>query len=165
MNVQAIRDWGGDGVKALNITPFSAYDDVFDELINDDIDPTGGIADFKQVRDICSAAKTNYYFINWDLSIYKCSLALNHNGEPLGYISEQGKMIMDKQKEMNWTQRRDIPKSCYDCQLYPFCMSNICPYVFNVNNKIKCEDFKFSLFNKIKKVEKQEKAINEESIY
>lgn len=165
LNVQGIRDWGGNRITSLNITPFPNYDEIFENLISINIDPTGGIADFKQVRDICSAAKTNYYFINWDLSVHKCSLALNHGGEPLGYLSEQGRMIIDKRKEMNWTKRNNISKSCYDCQLYPFCMANICPYVFNVKNQIRCEDFKFSFFNKIKSVEKTAKVIHPEDIY
>ena len=99
------------------------------------------------------------------MSIHKCSLSLNHGLEPLGYLSEQGKMIIDREKEMNWAKRNFISKSCYDCQLYPFCMANVCPYVFNIKNQIKCEDFKFSFFNKIRSVEKTMKAVHIEDVY
>ena len=149
-NLQSIRNWGNHMEDKINITPYENSDKLFGELLEKGVDPLSKrIADIKQICPACSAS---YYFINWDLSLHKCSIALhnNHKYSRIGKLSQSGGLEIDTHKESLWIERGTIPQKCLDCNYYALCFSNTCPYSYTIKSKRNCEEFIFSFNEKMK---------------
>ena len=149
-NLQSVRDWGKEVSDKLKITPYEDSNNLLNQLLEKDIDPLS--KRISEIKQICPACCISYYFINWDLSIHKCSIALhnNHKNSNIGRLTKRGLLEIDTYKEMLWVERGKIPQKCLDCSYYALCFSNKCPYSYKIKLKKNCEEFKFSINEKIK---------------
>lgn len=144
INLQSIRDWGNDVSSKMNITSYEKSGELFDKVSDKMSIP---ISDIKEYKDVCAASYSNYYYINWDLSIYKCSLAVYNKCKYgcIGRIENNGKLLIDSKKEYVWSERGDIDEACLKCKYYGICFANGCPYKYLVGKQKKCQEFKFTI--------------------
>ena len=106
--------------------------------------------------EFCEACKNQSYMIDSDGSLKKCTIAIydetNSDLNTVGYLDEKGNDIVDQNKLSKWISRDNPKKSCYDCVIYPMCMSVNCPWSTQVKGIKACHPIKSiipsSLLNK-----------------
>lgn len=78
---------------------------------------------------ICDANFKNYFILNPDLTIFKCTMLFNHPNNQIGYLNDKGDMIIDKVKHSKWLLKESTSKKtdCSICKLLPSCHDSTCP--------------------------------------
>lgn len=92
----------------------------------------------------CYAAKPNHFVIFPDLSVKKCTVALNSYMNDVGHLTEDGKLILNENYNI-WTKiRLNEKEDCKNCHFIAQCNSNSCP-IQNINeNSIICPPTKYN---------------------
>lgn len=124
-------DWGGETVK-----------DFIDQLVDDDVmkEVYKKILDTEKLKrfdshrgffslggTVCAAAKLNYFTLEPDGKIHKCSQIFDDDFDTcIGKLSKDGKFIIDESKHAKWILERT---SCddRDCSFGGNCLSEFCP--------------------------------------
>lgn len=88
---------------------------------------------------ICYAAKPNFFTIDYDGSIKKCSHVLDNDLNNIGYLTDEGDMNINAYKHALWIAD-DFSKyeSCRECKVLPLCMGNKCIASKVLHNKLNC---------------------------
>ena len=155
LQVQDVRDWGGEVVKAIEVHSLEEYQTFLDRILDMDIDPFGTINTISDFSSICDAGNVNSFFIDYDLTVRRCSIPIydqNKHAEynNIGKLDFDGNMDLDDFKFSKWIERGQVSEDCYDCKYYPLCFSSSCPYAYLIKNKKNCEDIKFYVNYKMK---------------
>ena len=79
--------------------------------------------------------KKNSFVIDSELSVYKCTVHFNMEENKIGYINQNGDMIIDDQLHKKWYVRSDIPETCFNCFYLPCCNKGDCPVFYNNINQ------------------------------
>ena len=108
----------------------------------------------EDLSNVCAAGKNNAFFIDYDLSVRRCSLPIYDNSpfnryNNIGFIEKNGKMVLNKNYLAKWCQCKSVPEDCLKCKYYAFCFSCVCPYSV-LKGKRECEDFRFMVDFKLK---------------
>ena len=78
---------------------------------------------------VCNAAKKGYYIFGSDGMIYKCTVHFDDVDNQLGYISNDGEVIIDEAKKTFWEREEYICLSrCHNCDYIISCLGISCPY-------------------------------------
>lgn len=105
------------------------------EYINDIYKFDDIIRMFIPTSGLCYAAKKNSFVIDSELSVYKCTVHFNMEENKIGYINQNGDMIIDDQLHKKWYVRSDIPETCFNCFYLPCCNKGDCPVFYNNINQ------------------------------
>ena len=107
--------------------------------------------DYMLYQDIgscsCYASKENSLVIYPDMSIRKCTVALDDEVNIVGYINDNSELIKNK----NWnlwllnTNSIHNKQECKQCAFNPQCLSSSCPLKFIKNFEISCPTYVYSL--------------------
>jgi len=90
----------------------------------------------------CYASRENALIIYPDMSIRKCSIALDDEINIVGYIDEQSNLIKNKNWNL-WTLNKNSihnKAECLTCSFNPQCLSSACPLKFIKSKEIICPD-------------------------
>lgn len=146
-----VRDLGGNRAKNLNLLKYDELDPVMSYAIDKGILPVGS-AGLEGNEMCCEASTVNSFYINWDLSVYKCGNTIySDNGDVgrLGMIDHRGIMQIDENKLALWMKQVFITNECIKCKYFPLCMSHFCPYSINFCGFKDCSTHKSFIYNKI----------------
>ena len=109
--------------------------------------------DYMLYKDIgsysCYASRENSLIIYPDMSIRKCSVALDDAVNVVGYIDENSKLIKNKNWNL-WTINKHTihnKQECQSCSFNSQCLSSACPLKFIKNSEIECPSVVYSLEN------------------
>lgn len=86
---------------------------------------------FSPARYICYAASKNKYVIDPELNVYKCTVHFELAENKVGYLKNNGDMIVDETLNKMWYVRKTLPKECRDCFYLPCCNKTGCPIKYN----------------------------------
>lgn len=133
INYEVIRDWGGDKVKKHEQLR-DYQEDVMkymDDFTNKGISIDKGFHRDIHKVSICLASKMNGFVINYDGKIYKCTMNIENEKckdiNNIGFLNNNGEMILDTNKVINWVENTETLSKCDDCKHYPECMGLSCP--------------------------------------
>ncbi len=77
---------------------------------------------------VCYAAKESSIIVGSDGSLYKCTLAFSDPRNHVGHLTQDGNLIIDKEKWKLWVDVDDLDTSgCTSCKFLPSCQSRACP--------------------------------------
>lgn len=81
---------------------------------------------------------TNTYFLNPDLSIWKCVNNMDYKDSKIGQINEKGKAIINKELLKKWSYKNPFEDSnCRHCKYLPLCLGS-CALQYAINQKRNC---------------------------
>lgn len=146
-----VRNLGGNRVKHLDLLEYDELDPVMNYAIDKGILPVGS-SGLEGNEMCCEASTINSFYINWDLSVYKCGNTIysdNPNIGRLGKIDHQGIIQIDENKLALWMKQVYMTDDCFECKYFPLCMSHFCPYSINFCNFKDCSAHKGFILNKI----------------
>lgn len=150
--IQKVNDWGGSRIQKRKSI-------LIDEEYINDIEKTAIKLGFniektfaQKQNYICHAAYKNSFVIRYDLKIYKCSFSWDNEKDDIynfvGTISNDGKLLLNEEKNNLWSKSYKLMNKCKKCALFPECYGSTCPLSnFFKNKSISC----FDLFNNYKK--------------
>ncbi len=132
-----IKDWGGMDNELKKVITEDIPD--LSRTLNDmsyeyNLNPFIFKPKFNDV--LCSACKNNSYIVNVDGKLEKCVLChdvakdqemLQYNTNKIGYITSDGRLIVDKKKVAKWIVRTQLNNECRECTLLPICLEAVCP--------------------------------------
>lgn len=140
---QGVNDWGGERIHQENV--LIQRKNVYHKYYN--MAKNAGMASAEYLPftpfKYCPGYKKNGFVINYDGSLYKCSLALaneeNDIINKIGYLSESGEAIIDESVVSQWLLSEPLLRpECKLCVIAPLCMGGHCPYLKNINKVTKC---------------------------
>jgi len=109
--------------------------------------------DYMLYKDIgstsCYASRENALIIYPDMSIRKCSIALDDEINVVGYIDKDSKLIKNKNWDL-WTINKysiHNKSECQSCSFNAQCLSSACPLKFIKNSEIICPEVVYNLEN------------------
>lgn len=84
----------------------------------------------------CTYNSTNSYYIAPDLKLYKCPIYFDYDEHSIGYISQQGGIVITNYKEYNDCLRYNPFnfEECRQCKVLPICHGK-CPVIWELNNR------------------------------
>lgn len=97
----------------------------------------------------CYASRENSLIIYPDMSIRKCSIALDDEVNNVGYIDNNSTLIKNKNWSLWTINKHSIhnKQECQTCSFSPQCLSSACPLKFIKNSEIICPDTVYNLEN------------------
>lgn len=91
---------------------------------------------------ICYASKGNAFVIGADGKVYKCTVALYDDINEVGYLAENGQMILDENKMSYWLAPRiDHLEECKSCPVFAACAAVSCP----LKQNCRCNEHVFDM--------------------
>ncbi len=107
--------------------------------------------DYMLYKDIgstsCYASRENALIIYPDMSIRKCSIALDDEVNIVGYIDKNSNLIKNKNWNL-WTINKysiHNKSECQSCSFNAQCLSSACPLKFIKNSEIICSEVVYNL--------------------
>jgi uncharacterized protein len=107
--------------------------------------------DYMLFKDIgstsCYASRENSLIVYPDLTIRKCSVALDEKINMVGYINNDAKLIKNKNWDL-WTLNKfsiHNKEECKTCSFNAQCLSSSCPLKFLKDFEISCPDAVYNL--------------------
>lgn len=88
---------------------------------------------------MCYASKPNFFSIDYDGSIKKCSHTLNEENNKIGQVLENGTVFINDKLHARWTSDDYSTSSeCIDCKLLPLCFGRKCIVSKMNTSRISC---------------------------
>lgn len=90
----------------------------------------------------CYANRENSLIVYPDMSIRKCSIALDDDINIVGFLDDNAQLIRNNNWNL-WTMNKNSihnKQECSSCSFNPQCLSSACPLKFIQNNDIICPD-------------------------
>lgn len=146
-----VRNLGGDRVKNMELLRYDELDEIMEYAAEIGVSAVNS-AGLDGYEMCCEASSVNSFYIDWDLSVYKCGNTIYSENKELGQIGKidtQGIMKIDEHKMALWMEKKMISENCPDCCYYPVCMSHYCPYSINIFGSKNCSDHKAYLRDRI----------------
>lgn len=89
---------------------------------------------------ICNASNPNFFIIDYNLEIKKCTNILDKRENIIGYISNTGTLNISKEEYCKWVYYDyEFSQKCLSCKVLPLCFGKRCPKNFAVNPNF-CEN-------------------------
>ncbi len=125
--VALVTDWGGESVKNLNLVQNEKR-----ELLRLDhelyLDKIGMKCEKKKTEpfcNICYASCANGFVFRPNGKIEKCTIALNHPKNQVGYIDPNRGIVLDQCKAYIWCHS-ELNEKCYTCPEVLSCLNISC---------------------------------------
>ncbi len=119
----------------------SLLQSLYEQMLKDKGLLTG---DYMLYRDMgshsCYASRENSLIVYPDMSIRKCTVALDYDKNIVGYISKDGELIKNSYFDL-WTLNKNSihnKSECLTCSFNPQCLSSACPLKYIQNYEISC---------------------------
>lgn len=120
--------WGDTKEKEIHNNLLHSFSSIYDPIIRAGIPLNYQIYSSLLENQMCHAAEQNYYVLRSDGEINKCTMLLSHPENNLGYLRNDGKMVIDYWKAINWIVPAEQKDGiCQKCGLVPSCNSMSCP--------------------------------------
>ncbi len=140
-----VEDFGGDRINE-HMDELVTMDKVFkamDKLHNAGLSLYNDVIyTAKKGALVCEASKQNYYVIDYDSTLLKCTHWDKPEVATIGKIAANGDLILDREREAFYTQK--IPKDkCRKCYFEPLCHGKSCSIrnIINPNGCYKIREF------------------------
>lgn len=79
----------------------------------------------------CYASKPNFFIIDYDSSVKKCSHRLNEEFNKIGILNSDGTLDLDKLLHAKWIYSDYLASdNCKNCKILPLCMGKKCPCMY-----------------------------------
>lgn len=92
---------------------------------------------------MCRASLPNFYTIDYNADVIKCTHLLDWQDNRIGHLSDDGVMVVKTDLEIKWSYF-NIRKNadCSECMLLPLCFGKRCPIdvvagCFSCNGKLR----------------------------
>lgn len=137
--VRAVGDWGGETVRTLSLL----YQDTADTLIAKHVsylDKIGMPCQNHQTglfSQVCYASYPNSVVFRADGRIGKCTVALDHPKNQLGWVDPEKGVVIDPEVNRQWSFS-DLKPACRRCKNVLQCMNMRCKKSEIINNKTSC---------------------------
>lgn len=125
--VALVTDWGGDTVKTLNLAEKEQRELLRLEHENY-LDKIGMKRKRKEIEpfcNICYASCPNGFVFRPNGKIEKCTIALGHPKNQVGYVDLDKGIIIDQNKSYRWCHS-ELKKECYSCPEVLSCLNISC---------------------------------------
>ena len=77
---------------------------------------------------MCYASKPNFYIVDYDASVKKCSHQLDEEFNTVGQLESDGTMLIDEYRHAKWIYQDYLSGTgCEGCLIKPLCMGKRCP--------------------------------------
>ena len=140
-----VEDFGGDRINE-HMDELVTMDKVFkamDKLHNAGLSLYNDVIyTAKKGALVCEASKQNYYVIDYDSTLLKCTHWDKPEVATIGRIGSNGDLILDREREAFYTQK--VPKDkCRKCYFEPLCHGKSCSIrnIINPNGCYKIREF------------------------
>lgn len=132
-------NWGGESVRKMEgmLVPNDSYNYLLKSIVelNPNISFRAHLRDLDAFQCMCYAGLRNSYVIGSDGIIYKCTEDFDMSENQIGYLSENGDMIIDTSKQAKWMDF-GYERPCAQCRYWGSCLGGPCPKVkINVHDK------------------------------
>ncbi len=147
LSVVNIRDYGGEGVQTIDCIEFDGIDSIIEHCFKSGINPVGN-TELNINNVCCEHSSINSFYINHDLTLYKCSDVIYSEFREcgkVGIIDGDGRAMLDETKLAHWMEKSLHRPACENCDYYPLCYSHHCPYDIKYRKKRGCTDFKTNI--------------------
>lgn len=131
-------DWGGGAIDSMRdqLVDDNVIENVYQKLISSEklkrFDAHRGF--FTAGGTVCAAAKMNFYTIESDGKVHKCSQMFDDDFDTtIGYIDSNGTMQVDTYKQAQWLLERSVC-DVKDCYFGGNCLSEFCPKLRIIGN-------------------------------
>lgn len=137
--VRAVGDWGGETVRTLSLL----YQDTADTLIAKHVsylDKIGMPCQNHQtglLSQVCYASYPNSVVFRADGRIGKCTVALDHPKNQLGWVDPEKGVVIDPEVNRQWSFS-DLKPACRRCKNVLQCMNMRCKKSEIIDNKKSC---------------------------
>lgn len=137
--VRAVGDWGGETVHTLSLL----YQDTADTLIAKHVsylDKIGMPCQNHQTglfSQVCYASYPHSVVFRADGRIGKCTVALDHPKNQLGWVDPEKGVVIDPEVNRQWSFS-DLKPECRRCKNVLQCMNMRCKKSEIINNKTSC---------------------------
>ncbi len=137
--VRAVGNWGGETVHTLSLL----YQDTADTLIAKHVsylDKIGMPCQNHQTglfSQVCYASYPNSVVFRADGRIGKCTVALDHPKNQLGWVDPEKGVVIDPEVNRQWSFS-DLKPACRRCKNVLQCMNMRCKKSEIINNKTSC---------------------------
>lgn len=132
-------DWGGEAIDSMRdqLVENDVIEQVYKTIIENEkikkFDAHRGF--FAKGGTICAASKLNFFTIEPDGKVHKCSQIFDDDFDTcIGYIDNKGKMFIDDYKSAQWLLERSTCNAT-DCFFGGNCLSEFCPKMRIIGNK------------------------------
>lgn len=88
---------------------------------------------FTPTRYLCYAAARDGYVIDAELNVFKCTVHFDLDENKIGYINDNGDMVIDETLNKKWYVRKSLPDECKSCFYLPCCNKTGCPLKYNAS--------------------------------
>lgn len=137
--LRPVGDWGGETVKSIKSEMIDSMDNVYEVMLNSRYKLNYEIYHKLLLDSMCSASHRYSFIINPKGIVHKCTMLFNKEENNVGYLDEDGNMILDKQKLSKWIYYfSSIPKECDSCLNRPRCNNSSCPATRNESDRFIC---------------------------
>ncbi|MCL2216438.1 MAG: radical SAM protein [Defluviitaleaceae bacterium] len=83
---------------------------------------------------ICYAGKHNYFIIDCDGTVRKCTVVLDDDTNKIGVLGENGDLHIEHSKHSCWLGRETIlPEKCSKCKIFTICLGGRCVLTNSIN--------------------------------
>lgn len=124
-----VYDWGGDSIDGFRekLLQEKADREIFDKLLQSQyrlnylefyLDLTGSA--------VCYASKLNYFVINPEGSLNKCTCADRNNNNLVGYLLPTGDMQLNRSLLGQWSTQYTDSTKCENCYMQGLCLKSYC---------------------------------------
>lgn len=128
---EGIKKLGGsndDNIDILNSKDVSQYSINIAKVLKD-LGLKNDVSDTmtRPYNRVCYASKHQNFLIDYDGTVLKCTLVLDDDLNRIGFIDENGTMIIDEVKNSNWVAEKiDLDEKCKACRVLPICFGGRC---------------------------------------
>lgn len=139
--IRCVENRGGKAIERMMDDVVNDDDEVFKIIRDANIDLDYSFYYYGTlINSICLAAKRNAYLIDPQGNIRKCGEYLRDDRTIIGYLNENGRMEIDRDKFARWFNDRVIDRDeCKMCKMMPACNNSACPMradIINENSKL-----------------------------
>ncbi len=138
--VRAVGNWGGESVNTLDLlkgTDVKAALNTHTAYLKK-IGLRGGEENAAPLSQICYASYPHSMVFRADGTIQKCTVALAHPKNCIGYVDLEQGVILDKFAEHRWSGT-ELHSDCYRCAKVLSCLNMQCPRAQIIDGESVCD--------------------------
>ena len=99
--------------------------ELFNHALSKDVQCPHSFKYMKPFSRICTSNDPNFFILDYDGTLKKCEAVLDFPKNIVGYLSEEGKLIINHEINALWTIKQNKVE-CMECVKYPLCYGFDC---------------------------------------
>ncbi|MBQ8392455.1 MAG: radical SAM protein [Clostridia bacterium] len=134
LSAHLVENWGGESIDKLEdqLVGGNNYGNLIKKIlqIKPKISFESHLIDLDSYNAKCYAALRNSYVIGSDGLVYKCTEDFNLPENCIGYLSDEGDLVIDQSKNAKWVDMESLKEEkCSYCVYRGCCLDGPCPKV------------------------------------